>query len=395
MLSFAFSAHRLSPVLDALLFIMFLALLGTAQALNPAVEQVLSFLSSSATPIKDAEWNEMTFFQRVRAYDWQMEYLILGTFFLYIAFHKWGSIRNQKKVDDWMNAVRPVLEAEFSDVGCNPTQEIIKDSTTRFAGYATGRVNIQNVNMRFHLVDRHNAVAVLCGLFVPALKSFEGIKDEVLLEIVPLDPMAIEPMIFAVCHKENMSELRDANYYLSLTRTTDSPKLPPYLCFMSEHKDVIDACLTPELQQALTEGGDLIEMIAVTDQSSTAPEKIEDVAPQTRVYASFRYPAKGEEAKLAKLVAATLHLVDHLISKKPLRPETAKKIKQTRDASVVRIKRKAEKERQEQLELKRAEERRNAEREMDKLSEKEQRKLAKKQQEKEQRKLQKKQKLRG
>jgi len=70
-----------------------------------------------------------------------------------------------------------------------------------------------------------------------------------------------------------MRILRDERYDISLTTTKDHPKLPNWATVMSESAEVTEVMLTPELIKAVTDAGEDLECLIITDQPIDAPKK--------------------------------------------------------------------------------------------------------------------------
>ncbi|KAK5239218.1 hypothetical protein LTR16_012154, partial [Cryomyces antarcticus] len=69
-----------------------------------------------------------------------------------------------------------------------------------------------------------------------------------------------------------MKTLRDDRYDISLTTTKDHPKLPAWATVMSESPEITEAMLTPELVSAVTEAGEAMEALIITDQPIDQPK---------------------------------------------------------------------------------------------------------------------------
>lgn len=363
------------------------------------------FLQPAGGGFTPEAWNAMTILQRVQAYDWTKEAVILASILAYILLHMVGVRLNRRKVTSWISANKEVLTNQFYQVGTRAgadTNDLLslteEDGATAYTTYATGRLNVQSLIVRFRLLGRQNFITLSMEYITSFFFNGFTPRDAVDVVITP-DKTAskkIEPFIFAIVHKEKMRTAREDNYYLSLTRTVDSAKLPPTFTFMSEATEINEALFTEELSEAIQEAGNVLNYIAITDQASNAPSGLEDVEPQTLVAISLNYPSNEAEGRAsAKLINTALNLVDHLVSKKPWRPEVARKIKATREAEIKKIQRSIEAAKAEEIAQKKAEQKREETKSERNLSQAEQKKLEQKRREKDMRKARNRQTRRG
>jgi hypothetical protein len=343
----------------------------------------------------------MTVKQRVLAYNWNKEGLIVLSILGYIILHYFGIRLNQKKVEGWIKSHRQVLSSQFYQVGPDASVQGAKDidltktdGATAFNTYATGRLNAKYLLTRFRLLGRQNFMT----LSMEYVTSFfiEGFtpRDAIDVHIEPTNTVD-NGFIFAIVNKANMRRARDDNYYLSLTKTIDSEKLPQSFTFMSEGAEINDFMLTKELRDALENADNVVDYLAVTDQLNTAPTSLEDLESTPRIVIALRFPSnEADEIASAKIVDAAVNLADVLASKKPWRPEVARKIKATREAEIKKVQKNLDAQKAEKLAVKKAEAKRDL-KGSSRLSADEQRKLDQKEREKEQRKLRSRQVKRG
>lgn len=271
-----------------------------------------------------------------------------------------------------------VLKNQFYQVGVSPDSLIIEDNPESFASYATGRVNIAQFEIRFTLQPRHN----LFLYFMEVVLSFfftSIVKPEDRVDIaVTLDKPAsekLEQYIWAIVNKDNMNKYRELNYYLSLTRTTDSDKLPLQFVFMSEAPELNTTLYSEEMNKALLSSAKVLRFMAVTDQSQEKPLLIAETRPNKRFILQLNFPGSSSEVEGSKLLLeAFIQFIDRAV-KKEIKPETVKKVLKVRDAEIKKIQKKNEELAKEADELLRAEKRRN-------MTEEQQKKLEKKKQKK-------------
>lgn len=335
-------------------------------------------------------WNELTFVERVKAYDWSMELWVLATFLVFVAFYLYGCKVNQGKVDRMVSAIQPVLDEQFGSVGANPQNLVIKDSASRYTTYASGRINVESLLARFRLIDRQNIMNYAVSYVIPSLASEDGKPDHAEITLTPTDPKSIEPGIFVVANRNYMADAQNDHYFLELTKPLESSKLPSEtFIFLNEHGDQIDMLFTPALKQALSLNGadKVFKWVAFSDVPSTAPQTESDVSCYKKLTLVLNFPRSSNEVEaVQQIVAASIGLIDALVSKPPYRGSALKRIRANRDAEVAKIRKAEELAKKEELDNKKAEERREAARRERNLSEKEQRKLHKKEQDKQTRK---------
>lgn len=340
-------------------------------------------------------WVELSILERVLKYDWSKEAIIFGSILVFVALHYWGSTANKNKVEGWIKSHREVLDAEFAQVGTTASTTFVKESPTVFASWATGRQNIDSLLATFTLKGRQNLITLSIEYVLGFFFGLPAPADTIDITITPNKKAPISSFVFAIVNKEIMKRAREDNYYLSLTRTTDSEKLPVNFVFMSENPEVTNSFFTPEIAEAVQTSQNVLELLAVSDQGKSRPEKVEEVAPKPSLTLSLKFPSNSEEAAIsAKLLQAAIRLID-LAAEKTLRPEVARKIKATRESEVKKIVKAQEEEKAEELAQKKADEKREQRNRIAKLSPAEQRKYEEKERKKEQKKLQKQQMVRG
>jgi len=354
-----------------------------------SVVEVLGKFRNSVEGIDRQAWANMTFKERLFAYNWTLELCVLGTVVLFLLSFFHGRRSNKSLVDKFYAAIKPILDDQFAYVGCKPGTPIIKDGDSRYTTYASGRVNVESLLARFRLKERQSIMTMATGLLIPSLSSADGLGDHVEIEITPINPAIVEPGIFGVIHKESLQEIQDEYFFEKFAKIVDSDLLPsPLYTLMYEHSD-LNALYVPSFKDALALPGSekVFRSFVFSDMINTEPTKVEDVGGHPKLHLSLNFPRSYEESfAVASILSAALDVADQLVEKEPYRASTSKRIKATREAEVSRILKKEEAAKKEELELKRAEERREAARRESTLSEKEQRKRQKKENEKQARK---------
>lgn len=338
----------------------------------------------------------MSFFQRLAVNDWRLEYFTLGFIVVFIFVFKLGDWYNTYLVSSFLSGVKDVFEKNFYQFGVGNGQLYVKDSSESYASYATGRKNIAKVNLVFRLAPRQNVfVWVMEVLFSYFTESVVPPVDRV--EIVATPSADYENFVSGVVSKLGMNEYRKLNYYLSLTRTSDSALLPESFVFMSEVNEYQEKTFTSKLANSLKVSmASFVRFVAFTDQPSDKPKAIRDLLPHRRVVISLNLVTGKEQlAQLSELLDAVFNVIDKVAEKEiTFRPESSKKIVKARETEILKIKKVEETLRQEELAEEQAKLRRQEREKVRNMSRDEQLKAEKKAQDKKQKKAQKKMRVR-
>ncbi|KAL8946024.1 MAG: hypothetical protein Q9222_007525 [Ikaeria aurantiellina] len=259
--------------------------------------------------------------ERTSPRDFYAEATIIPFIFLLAALHIWGRRKNKRKAGGWAAAHAKVLEREFASVGVvagnkdkteneegddvvPPTAAVegmLKEKTANeYITYASGRQNVAFLDIKLKLLKRYNPLSLVIETFLGFLfESIASPKESMEATIYAFDgrerdmvppkskaeleakearfkglpSSGYDACVWAVVHKEQMKQLRDERYDVSLTATKDHAKLPVWASVMSESAEVTEALLTPELVAAVEEAGDAFEYLIVTDQPVDKPSK--------------------------------------------------------------------------------------------------------------------------
>ncbi|PGH31133.1 hypothetical protein GX50_06110 [[Emmonsia] crescens] len=343
--------------------------------------------------------------------DFIQEAFVIPFIVILVLLHIWGTGKNRRKAKKWAQAHLPILQNEFAVVGYGGVgtsrapsadsvqaegllkasataaasgdiivpESMLKEKTgTEFATYATGRQNVAFVDISINLFRWYNPLYMLgdyvISMFldswpVPVQKvectayAFDG-KEK---DLVPA-PSAVEKelieqrtkgsnsssydgFVFAVVHKNCMRKLREDRYDISLTFTRDNPKLPEWATVMSENAEITDMMLTAELIKAVEEAGEDFEYLIVTDQPLDKPTKIDETTPGKRVTLSLRLPKSSSYATTLPIFTYFLRLPDRLVSIAHFRAEIARKLRNTREEEVRKLRRADEDEKAEERKM--------------------------------------------
>lgn len=126
---------------------------------------------------------------------------------------------------------------------------VLPYSPTSYATFATGRENIQSLTCDFDLIGRHNLITLAFEYILGFFFSVPAPEDVIKIEIVP--NAKILPFVFAIVNKNHMQSAREKNYFLSLTRTADSDKLPSSFVFMTESNELTQLLFSEDLSSAV------------------------------------------------------------------------------------------------------------------------------------------------
>jgi Protein of unknown function (DUF1682) len=323
--------------------------------------------------------------ERSQLSDFKSEGILLPFLVLAILIHVWGTRTNRRKAKKWMAAHARTLDSEFALVGYGdksaemegitaeslPANLLKEKNTQDFQSYATGRQNVAWVDLKLQLLRLSNPAVMgaewLLSLFFEsfpaprqvmqtAMYSFDGNEKKFVLPGVPgSEEMTAKPgnstyngFVFAIVNKSAMRRLRDERYDVSLTFTKDHAKLPVWVTVMSESAEVTDTMLTKDLVAAVEKAGEALEYLIVTDQPIDKPTKLEEAAARKRLYLCTKVPSDDDYSSTLPLFQTFLRLSDHLVQNAHFRPEVVRKLNQTREGEIRKLKRVSEEEAEEE-----------------------------------------------
>lgn len=377
----------------------------------------------NVSPVPYTKWYNLH--ERHSLSDFLQEAIILCFLSLIIVTHLFGTRANRKKAERVASAFGPILRKEFSLLGFGsaPTQndewsgkmakDIVKEkSQSEFIIYATGRQNVAFIDINVNLLKRYSPLSLIAETAMSMF--FESITtpiDSIEAIIYPFDGKEVllvpshqgsmndyskqaksnyNAFVWAVVHKDNIKQLRDDRYDISLTITKDSKELPNWTTVMSESSEITEILLTPELIRAFEKAGDIFRYLVITDQPIEQPVKVEDAAPKKRIYLSLKIPSSDDYTCVLPLFEYFLSLVDKLVQQAQFRPEVLRKVKTTREDVLRKLKLSQEEEKAEQRNLEREKAKKlKRDNELKALDSKAQKKYLEKEKEKEIRKNQK------
>ncbi|ODQ82487.1 hypothetical protein BABINDRAFT_5446 [Babjeviella inositovora NRRL Y-12698] len=339
------------------------------------------------------ELQAFSFLERVTLYDWRIESFTVTFTVVFVGLFFFGNRYNQSLVTTWLEKHRALLQAQFFQVGVHRDELYVRDDAENYSSYATGRANIAALNIQFRLKPRHNVfifvIETIMSYFVDAVPTP---LDRVEIKITPGPDANVDAFIWALVSKNGMNDHRAHNYFLSLTRTTESTDLPQEYVYMSESPEF--NTLAAGLKKVLPGASRFFRFLAVTDQAQERPQALVDLVSQPKIVLSMTVPTSQKDLDASvELLGATLSLADTLASKEgKFRADVLKKILKTRDNEVAKILKIQEDIKNEELTDKRIREKREARDKLKQLSPEEQAKHEEKERKKEEKKMKKKQK---
>ncbi|KAI0997316.1 hypothetical protein K3495_g10870 [Podosphaera aphanis] len=326
--------------------------------------------------------------ERYSPSDFKQEAVILSILLLIIFIHVLGTKSNRKKAKRLIAAYGQSLHREFKLLGFGDTPaldgewqiesatSLLKEkSPSEFSTYATGRQNVAFLDFNISLLKRYSPLSLMAEAGMSLFfESITAPSEQVEAVIYPFDgreallvpgqiPGANElrkdtkstydGFVWAVVNKDNIKQLRDDRYDISLTSTKDSNKLPNWATVMSESAEITEAILTPELIRNIEHCGELLNYLIITDQPVDQPAKIEETTPRKRLYLSLKIPSSGDYASTLPLFDFFLRLTDTLVQNAHFRPEVIRKVKSTRDEAIRKLQKMQEEEKAELRNLER------------------------------------------
>lgn len=322
------------------------------------------------------EQKNMSFLERVKVYNWTFELIALSILGLVFLAYKYGVFINENRAKKLFKSVNAFLqdELQFARVGFSKGDGtkipyVEERQKTWFSTFATGRSAIASLSVRVHMFSRSNPVAMLVESllrFVFPSMVVQDIAEHCEVVIKPngvyVGSETAKPnadakeiankfkFITAVVNKSSMNELRRDNYYLSLTRTSESDNLPVEYVFMSETNQLngfISHYTDAEFKSLLKRAGKLLQCIAFTDLPTKKPltDKLWESVQQPRVVIRTKVPTSEQELTLLKeLIGAVVEIVDtvtrEFVQKSPqvfITSEVLRKSNQLRSQELAKV----------------------------------------------------------
>lgn len=352
------------------------------------------------TSLKDFTASEifnMTILERLSYYDWKIEFFAIGIIASYYIIYKIGAVYNDKIANNTFNAIIPNLKQNFYQVGVAENQLIAQDDGQHYTLYASGRSKIESFLAKIELQPRQNVFMWIMENIVSFFMDSIPRVDDVLTVEVDFDEETSENFdnfIWAIVTKDKMDKFRNQNYYLSLTKTSESTKLPNQFVFMNEVPEMNDVLFNKKLNDLLKANIATLKYLSITDQPIEKPTKIAELKPAKKVLIKFQLSNNAKNIEAVKnLINYVINDYADLISNRAsFRPELTRKVKKTREIEYNKLKKQLDDLKRDELNMKKIEDQKKLKASM---TPEEQQKFAKKQQERKQRKQLNRQKVRG
>lgn len=245
------------------------------------------------------ELKQMTLLQRLTLYNWTFEIGAVFVIVMVFAFYKLGLYYNTRITDrlflqlnDYLKNDQQFARVGFANKDGSKLQYLAEKQKTWFTTFATGRSAIESLCVRTHMHERSNPAAMLMervlGAFFPSLV----VRDlEEFCEVVvkpngiyvanetarpnanPSEILNNFKFVTSIVHKSSMNEVRRDNYHLSLTRTSESAKLPVEYVYMSEMNQLNEFIghYVPNFLEVLKEASQILHCISFTDLPTEKP----------------------------------------------------------------------------------------------------------------------------
>lgn len=312
--------------------------------LQPVVKltEKVTALNEKYLSLTFEEQKEMSFVQRLKVYNWTFELFCLFMIGMIFVAYKYGVFINESRAKRIFKSLNAFLQddLQFSRVGFSKGDGskipyVEERQKTWFSTFATGRSAIESLSVRVHMYSRSNPVAMAIeGMLRFAFPSMvvQDVAEHCEVVIRPsgvfvsnetskpnADAKEIAnrfKFISAVVNKSAMNELRRDNYYLSLTRTTESENLPLEYVFMSETNQLngfFPHYTDANFQGLLKKAGKFLQCINFTDLPTTKPltDKLWESAQQPRAVIRTEVPTSDKDLALLKeLISSVVEIFD-------------------------------------------------------------------------------------
>ncbi|KAH3668861.1 hypothetical protein OGAPHI_002616 [Ogataea philodendri] len=334
-----------------------------------------------------AELSELGLVERLKLYPWTLEMISVGFISVYFVSYYVGSRYNDKLVNKFINTNLELLKEQFYQVGVTRSQLLAKDDAENYSFYATGRLNIESLTAKIKLQPRQNIfvwiMESLLSFFIDSASSTKDVVDLV-FQIDKEASTKYDDFIWAIVSKDNMNSIRNENYFLSLTRTAESAKLPLEFVFMNEVPEMNEVLYHKKFNSILEKCKGFLSFIAITDQPAEKPELVADLVKSKRIVVQMKIPQSSADLEASNELLKFLlnDFIEYVISKGFFIGELNRRPKKTRENELAKLKKVEETLKKEELANKKLEEQKKQKASM---SAEKQRKLEKKQLERKQR----------
>ncbi|CCE64428.1 hypothetical protein TPHA_0H02240 [Tetrapisispora phaffii CBS 4417] len=270
------------------------------EAMN-SFSRILESMNAEYLSYTPEQLKEMSVFQRLSVYNFTFEFFCISIIVLIFVFYQVGISINKGKADKLFKEFNNYFghdlkfsRVAFSDKDNKELPYAEQEKSSWFTSFATGRSSIESITLRAHLYPRNNPISLgfelVLGYFFPSLK----IKDLEEFAEFTIKPNGIFvstetseangnakeilknfKFVTAIVNKSAMNESRRDNFFLSVTHTSESDKLPANYVYMSEvnqfngiYENYVPTILNKDLLLKLSH---ILKFVSFTDLPSEKP----------------------------------------------------------------------------------------------------------------------------
>ncbi|KAG8966931.1 hypothetical protein FRC03_011002 [Tulasnella sp. 419] len=308
-----------------------------------ATGNILSLLSPSPAQFQPVEYDGLEYRWGnfvVRPATFKFEGMILGLAFLYYLLSYVGASINKRKVTAWVKAHSGLYESQFAYSGVS--QGANADGSTDYFLYSTGRKGVAYLHTIFAMLPRHDLAQVLFQFAQSLIYLEYAPKDDITLDftLAPSVTPTAQGFVWGIVHKNEITTMRKNRWdLLFFTKQSENAALPHNAVVMSESADLTDLVLKSPAGAAVAsllskpEINKHFRGLIISDQPGARPTNgpVPAEKKERHVYLSLTGGSESEMKDTEPLVRAIFNLVDFLVAKPAMRPDTAKKLAKTRD----------------------------------------------------------------
>ncbi|KAJ1649250.1 hypothetical protein IWQ61_009604 [Dispira simplex] len=300
------------------------------------------------------------------------EIAILLVFALFFVNYFYGVQQNRSRVTKITRAVLPLFEAQFSTVG-KDNQAVLKDDEANYIFYGSGRRHCYSAHGFLQLTGRQD-------IFRTAFSMLNQTGDRLELEIQLL-PNEFTGFVFAVVPQRAVKYVRESRYDVQ-TFGRQGQYLgyqdKKYAVFMecTEHRTLL--LERSGLATLLDQPDCALQELFVTDQPLEKPTELPD-EPIRTIQAVVTIKDVNQLAPVVRAVELVLSLIDYIPEHHSIRAESKTRLIKAREDAVKDLVKAAQHAKQDELQQRKRDKKRQEAEQIDKLSPEAQRKWEEKQ----------------
>jgi len=271
-----------------------------------------------------------------------------------------GRKTNESIASVFARTYRDIFSSEFSVVGTNGAV-LVKESQHTFRLNATGRANVQGVQVNLRLSRRHDLLARLYNQFWTSGRDLVDIQ-------IAMNEDALDTIVFALAKNRDARDITKAfpdlsGFTKSVKIPQESPKTEATLdsavwTAMAEAKEIVPLLFDASTRTILNRYKDQVRLVHITDQYSEHKEY------KKVLQLVFYLPPVERMEELRTLLKMTFHLADTL-AKTKVPPTVKQAIEKARAKVLTDEQKEAIEQRKEELEKQKLEKRREKMKNMD------------------------------